>query len=75
MPLHCQHRLTSLNDSDIEMIKKNQESSYHDRPVYLDRATHLLSTHYKIEELESLGSNTYHNTALDVHKREKASEC
>ena len=75
MPLHCQHRLTSLYDSDIELIKKSQDLPYHERSRYLDRSTQLLSTHYSIEELESLGAYTYRNTALDVHQREKASEC
>ena len=74
MPLHCQHRLTSLHDSDIGLIKKSQDLPYHERARYLDRSTQLLSTHYTAEELESLGAYTYRNTALDVHQREKASE-
>ena len=73
MPPHCQQRLTTLQDADIEQIRKHKESSYQDRPL-LDRPAHLLTTHYTVEELESMGANTYRNTALDVHQREKASE-
>ena len=75
MPPHCQHRLTTLQDADIEQIRKVKDpTSSNERPVFLDRSTHLLSTHYSVEELESMASNVYRNTALDVHKREKASE-
>ena len=75
MPPFCHQRLATLQDSDMEQMRKNREpSSSYERPVYLDRPFHLLTTHYKIEEIESMAANVYRNTALDVHQREKASE-
>lgn len=74
MPPPCKQRLTTLQDSDMEQIRKHQEAAFsYDRP-FIERPVHLLSTHYKLEEIESMASNIYRNTALDVHQREKASE-
>ena len=74
MPPFCQHRLTTLQDSDMEQVRKQKEPSSYERVPFLDRPFHLLTTHYKIEEIESMATNIYRNTALDVHQREKASE-
>ena len=71
MPPPCKQKLNSLQDSDVEQIRVNRGSSSY---VYLDRPVHLLSTHYKVEEIESMAANLYRNTALDVHQREKASK-
>lgn len=73
MPPPCKQRLASLQDSDVEQIRMHQEASHYDRP-FIERPVHLLSTHYMIEEIESMAANIYRNTAMDVHQREKASE-
>ena len=73
MPIHCQQRLTTLQESDIEQLRKYSDVDPYSKTPF-DRPTHLLSTHYSPEEVESMAANTYRNIALDVHQREKASE-
>ena len=74
MPPHCQQRLGTLQEADFEQLRKLWDPTSTERPLFRDRSTHLLSTHYTVEELESMAANMYRNTALDVHHREKASE-
>ena len=73
MPPPCKQRLASLQDSDVEQIRMHKEAPHYDRP-FIERPVHLLSTHYTVEEIESMAANIYRNTAMDVHQREKASE-
>ena len=58
----------------MEQIRMHKEAaSFYERP-FIERPVHLLSTHYKVEEIESMAANIYRNTAMDVHQREKASK-
>ena len=65
IPPVCHSKLNKIREREVAQIDKVDSI---DHPLY------LLDRHYSPESILAMGSSTYHNAALEVHKKERESE-
>ena len=73
IPLNCKKKLRQLQRADVTSILKYNPDKY--PSSYQEKAFPYLNQHFGQEELLALSWTMHYNTALFVHRWEKAGEC